>query len=375
MSTFEDLELKDNLLRGIYTYGYEIPSGIQSKAIPIIMTGNDIIAQANSGSGKTGTFVIGTLQNIDENDTNCQAIIISPTRELAMQSHEVVKCIGRYLNIKSALCIGGTNIKESINELKVAQIIIATPGRLIDMLNKQEIDSCYLKMLIIDEADEMLSTGFMWQVQDLVTDFIPKQAQIALFSATITQELRDITPRFMRNPEEIYVKQEQLTLAGIKQYYIDVSREEYKFSTLCDLYQSIRIAQAIIYSQSKSRVQNLHEKLNSQNYPVSMIHGDMSQSERSEIMKQFRNGSVRILITTDLLARGIDVQQVSLVINYDLPKSKECYIHRIGRSGRFGRKGVAINLVTESEVRHLHTIESFYQTNIEELPADLQNLI
>lgn len=374
-NTFESLGLKDNLLRGVYTYGFERPSSIQSNAIPVLMTGVDIIAQAQSGSGKTGTFVIGSLNNIDPENPNCQVFIISPTRELAQQSYNVVRDMGKYLNIKAALCIGGTNIRESLRELRKAQIIIATPGRLINMLDQNEINAEHLKMLVVDEADEMLSAGFMWQLRDLIADFIPTTAQIALFSATFPEELKEITSNFMTDPQEIYVKKDELTLEGIRQYYVNVSREEYKFSTLCDLYQSITITQAIIYLQSKSRVQTLYEKLTSQNYAVSMIHGDMTTEERSSVMQDFRRGDARILISTDLLARGIDVQQVSLVINYDLPRNKECYIHRIGRSGRFGRKGIAINFVADSETRNLHAIESFYSTQIEELPANIHSLL
>lgn len=373
--TFEELNLNDNLLRGIYGYGFENPSAIQTKAIPVLLSGKDIIAQASSGSGKTATFVIGSLNNIDHNNPKCQVIIVSPTRELAIQSHNVVNYLSKYLKTKTALCIGGTNIRESLPQLKNAQIIIATPGRLINMLDKQEIDASAVKLLIVDEADEMLSQGFMWQLRDLITDFIPDSSQIALFSATFPEELKELTTKFMNEPMEIYVKKEQLTLNGIRQFYVDVVLEEHKFSTLCDLYQSLTITQAIIYSHSKVRVQTLHEKLNAQNFPCSMIHSDLTQQERTEVMRSFRSGNTRILISTDLLARGIDVQQVSLVINYDLPRNKECYIHRIGRSGRFGRKGVAINLVTRDDARYLRDIEKFYETNIEELPANLQSLL
>jgi superfamily II DNA/RNA helicase len=374
-NTFETLSLKDNLLRGIYTYGFEKPSVIQSKAIPVLMTGVDIIAQAQSGTGKTGTFVIGSLNNIDENEQNCQVIIVSPTRELAQQSFDVVLEMSKYLKINAALCIGGTNIRESLPKLRKAHIIVATPGRLLNMLDQNEINAQHLKMLVVDEADEMLSQGFMCQLQDLISEFIPNDTQIALFSATFPDELKEVTEKFMRSPQEIYVKRDELTLEGIQQYYVNVSREEYKFSTLCDLYQSITITQAIIYLHSKQRVQTLYDKLTSQNYAVSMIHGDMSYDERSEVMRDFRKGDARILISTDLLARGIDVQQVSLVINYDLPRNKECYIHRIGRSGRFGRKGIAINFIAESEVRGLHAIEQFYQTQIDELPANIHSLL
>lgn len=374
-TSFDELSLSDPLLRGIYSIGFEKPSSIQSSAIPKILSGKDLIAQAESGTGKSGAFIIGGLQRIDHDSPKCQVIIISPTRELAMQSHSVASSISKYLKTKIALCMGGTNIRNSIRELQTAQLIVATPGRLINMLEEGKIQTEDLKMLIVDEADEMLSQGFMWQLQELITGFVPNTTQITLFSATFPDDLKEVTDNFMNDPENIYVQRESLTLEGIQQFYVDVSREEYKFSTLCDLYQSLTIAQAIIYSHSKNRVQILHEKLNSQNFPASMIHGDMSQDDRTEVMKQFRSGAARILISTDLLARGIDVQQVSLVINYDLPRNKECYIHRIGRSGRFGRKGVAINLITENEVHQLHELEEYYHTQIDNLPADLKSLL
>jgi superfamily II DNA/RNA helicase len=366
--SFDDMNLNDNVLRGIYTYGFEKPSEIQTQGIPILKSGQDLVAQACSGQGKSATFIIGGLERVDVNNPKCQVIILSPTRELSLQSFTILKHIGAYTGITTKLCIGGTTI-----EKHNSQIIVATPGRLLDMLNRKQLHLKHTKMVILDEADELLTDGFIDQLRSIINN-VPESAQIALFSATYPSSIKEYTKKFMNEPKEIFIKKENLTLVGIKQYYIDVEREDYKFLTLCDLYQSLAISQAIIYVNSKNRIIQLHKQLNEQGFPVGMIHGSMKPNERMNIMKQFRNGDTRILLSTDLLARGIDVQQVSLVINYDLPKQKQNYIHRIGRSGRYGRKGVAINFVSRQDVYNLHGLEKYYHTQIVELPANLERL-
>ena len=374
--SFEDLDLKENLLRGIYSCGYEKPSVIQQKAIKPFIDGGDLIAQAQSGTGKTATFSIGSLQRINPNK-GTQSIIISHTRELAEQIHTVISSIGQYLKYNIMKLSGGTSVNQNMEDLRRNRphIIIATPGRLLDMLNKRLIDYRDLQVIVIDEADELLSSGFVNQIHDIFRYFREIDVNVALFSATMPNEFFDITKKIMRNPKKILVKKDELTLEGIKQFYVNVERNEYKFDVLCDLYDAISVAQSIIYCNSKRMVNDIAYKLRNKNFTVASIHSDMLQNERNQIIKDFRNGETRILLSTDLLSRGIDVQQVSIVINYDIPFSIDNYIHRIGRSGRFGRKGVAINLITFTDISKLHDIEKYYSTQIEELPEKFTDFI
>ena len=372
-STFEDLNLKDTLLRGIYSCGYEVPSSIQKKAILPVIDKHDVIAQAQSGTGKTATFSIGVLQNIDENLQETQSLILSHTRELSLQIMQVVKNLSTYMNLTYNLSVGGTTIRENIDELlKNPQVVIGTPGRVLDMINKKALNTRNLKILVIDEADEMLSKIFSNQIYDIFR-FLPNNIQVGLFSATMTPEFFKISNNFMRNPVKILVKNEELTLEGIKQFYINIDKQDFKFATLCDIYEACSISQTIIYCNSKRTVDEVSKKLIDNNFSISSIHGEMTQTERNNIMQEFRNGSSRILISTDLLSRGIDVQQVSLVINYDVPNNPESYIHRIGRSGRYGRKGVAINFVTSYDVRKMQDIERYYSTQVDELPLNFKD--
>mmetsp|Transcript_53603 Transcript_53603/g.61507 ORF Transcript_53603/g.61507 Transcript_53603/m.61507 type:complete len:405 (+) Transcript_53603:73-1287(+) len=374
VETFDALELKGELIRGIYGYGFEKPSIIQQKGILPILKGKDTIAQAQSGTGKTATFAISILQVIDHMSQNCQALVLAPTRELAQQIQRVMKALGEYLNVSVHVCTGGTNIGEDIKILKEGvQVVVGTPGRVNDMLKKGYLRSEYLKLFVLDEADEMLGRGFKDQINEIFQK-IPGDIQIALFSATMPTEILEMTKTFMREPARILVKNEQLTLDGIKQYFIAIDKEEWKYDTLVELYNNIEIQQCIIYCNTKKRVDDLSAKMKEKNFTVSSMHGDMDQNERDKIMREFRTGSSRVLITTDLLARGIDIQQVSLVINYDLPTSREKYIHRIGRSGRFGRKGVAVNFVTPADSKFLQETEKFYNTEINEMPLDLTTL-
>ena len=375
ISSFEDLDIKDKLLRGIYACGYEKPSSIQKKAILPVIDKNDVIAQAQSGTGKTATFSIGMLQNIDESVKETQALILSHTRELSLQILEVVKNLSSYMGISYNLSVGGTTIRDNIDELlKNPQVVIGTPGRVLDMINKKALNTRQLKILVVDEADEMLSKIFSNQIYDIFR-FLPNNIQVGLFSATMTPEFFKISNNFMRDPVKILVKNEELTLEGIKQFYINIEKQEFKYDTLCDIYEACSISQTIIYCNSKRTVDEISKKLVDNNFSISSIHGEMSQTERNDIMQRFRSGETRILISTDLLSRGIDVQQVSLVINFDVPNNPESYIHRIGRSGRFGRKGVAINFVTGYDVRKMEEIEKYYSTQVDELPINFKEFL
>ena len=372
---FDTMNLKDTLLRGIYAYGFEKPSLIQSKSIPLIMGKRDIIAQSHSGTGKTGAFTISTLQSIDETISGCQVIIVAHTRELAQQIHDVCTNLSQYMNVHTVLCIGGQDVKNTKNELeKGSVVVVGTPGRIIDLVKRRFLSTRLLKLLIIDEADELLSHSFQEQIRNIIR-IIPQETQICLFSATMPEQILYLTKKFMRNPETILIEKENLTLDGIKQFYINVENELWKFETFCDLYDIISVSQTIVYVNTIRNAEELKYQLEKKNFTVSLIHSDMNVSERWLLMKQFRNGQTRILISTDLLSRGIDIQQISVVINYDLPRNKECYIHRIGRSGRFGRKGVAINLITRRDERSLRDIKDYYKTNIEPMPNNIQQFL
>jgi len=370
--SFDDLNIKSNLLRGIYGNGYETPSAIQQKAIKPIIDGCDIIAQAQSGTGKTATFSIGLLHRIDETKKETQAIILAHTRELALQIESVIKKLSDYMNVSINLSVGGTTVRNNIDELlKNPQIVIGTPGRVLDMINKKALDTRGLKIMILDEADEMLSKIFSNQIYDIFR-FLPNNIQVGLFSATMTPEFFRIAKCFMRNPVKILVKDEDLTLEGIKQFYINLEHNEFKFETLCDLYDLCSVSQTIIYCNSRTMVEELYRRLCEDNFSCVCMHGDLSQDERNKIMSEFRNGTSRILISTDLLSRGIDIQQVSLVVNYDIPNNIESYIHRIGRSGRYGRKGTSINFLTRYDIKKMKDIEEYYHTIIEELPENFK---
>jgi len=375
VDNFDDMQLREKLLRGIYAYGFEKPSAIQQRAILPCIKGHDVIAQAQSGTGKTATFSIAILQQIDISLRETQALVLAPTRELAQQIQKVMIALGDYMEAQCHACIGGTNVREDIARLSSGvHVVVGTPGRVFDMINRRALSTRHIKMFVLDEADEMLSRGFKDQIYD-VFKTLNEDIQVILLSATMPADVLEVTTRFMRNPVRILVRKEELTLEGIRQFYVDVEREDWKLDTLCDLYETLTITQAVIFCNTRRKVDWLTEKMHLRDFTVSAMHGDMDQKERDVIMREFRSGSSRVLITTDLLARGIDVQQVSLVINYDLPTNRENYIHRIGRGGRFGRKGVAINFLTADDHRTLKDIESFYNTEIEEMPMNVADLI
>jgi len=375
IDNFDNMSLREDLLRGIYSYGFEKPSAIQQRAILPLSKHNDVIAQAQSGTGKTATFAIGILQQVDFKLRACQALLVAPTRELAQQIQKVVLALGDYLGVRCHACIGGTSVREDMDILRDGvHVVVGTPGRVYDMICRGALKADRIKVFILDEADEMLSRGFKDQIYDIFTQ-LPQDVQVGLFSATMPAEALEMTNKFMNNPIRILVKRDELTLEGIKQFFILVDREEWKLDTLCDLYDTLNITQAVIFCNTRRKVDWLTDKMRSRDFTVSSTHGDMSQKDRDVILSEFRTGSSRVLITTDLLARGIDVQQVSLVINYDLPRNLENYIHRIGRSGRFGRKGVAINFITSEDKQTLKDIEQFYHTQIDEMPADVADLI
>lgn len=375
LTSWEDLDAKVPLLRGIYAYGFETPSPIQKKAILPIFNKRDVIAQAQSGTGKTACFTIGALQLIDITKRTTQAILLSPTRELAIQTKLVVEKIGSMFNeLRTQLLIGGTSVDEDIHQLhnKPPHIVIGCPGRMHDMLKRRKLASRDLRLFVLDEADEMLSAGFKDQIYNIF-QFMPATIQVALFSATLPAELHQLTNKFMRNPVEILVKAEQLTLEGIKQYYVALENDDQKYETLKDIYSSLAISQSIIYCNSNKRVNDLHQAMQVDNFPACQIHSAMDKLERNKSYEDFKSGKCRVLISSNVTARGIDVQQVSTVINFDLPNCIHTYLHRIGRSGRWGRKGVGINFITPRDVGSLKEIETHYGTKINELTETWMN--
>ncbi|OII72666.1 DEAD DEAH box helicase family protein [Cryptosporidium andersoni] len=375
-NTFESMDLKEELLRGIYSYGFELPSVVQKRAIVPIIKGRDVVVQSQSGTGKTCVFTVGALQLCNKTTERLpQVLILSPTRELAEQSQKVCSALGEYLDINVYCCVGGRKLNDDIKALQNGVTIVSgTPGRVIHMIEQGYLITRRIRLLILDEADEMLDFGFKHQVYDIYK-YLPPRIQIILVSATLPEEIIEITEKIMKDPLKILVKRDNLTLEGIRQFYIYVEQEQWKFDTLCDLYDTLTITQSVIFCNKKAKVEWLSSKMIENHFTVSFVHGDLSQKDREQILREFRQGKTRVLIATDLWGRGIDIQQINLVINYDIPTNKELYIHRIGRSGRFGRKGVAINLVKEEEVKILKDIEQFFSTRIEEMPANITSIL
>ncbi len=373
--SFDDMDLPASVLRGIYSFGFEKPSQIQMKAIMPIISGRDVLAQAQSGTGKTGTFVIGSLTKVDPDLMKPQILVMVPTRELAQQICKVASGIGAYLGkgLKVYAATGGPPVHEDITALnRGVQMIVGTPGRIFDLLNRKAFSTSTIRVLVLDEADQMLEDRFREQVHCILSLGFPDSTQVVLLSATMIPEVVDVATTLLRNPVKILLPAEEVTLDGIKQYFVMCEREDQKLDTLCDLYEHLSISQALIYCSTRQKVEWLSREMIHRGFDLKFIHGEMDLHERKERMDSFRSGNCRVLISTDLLARGIDVQQVSLVINYELPVQRENYIHRIGRSGRFGRKGASINLITERERRVQKEIETYYNTNVNELPANLQ---
>lgn len=373
--SFEQMGLSRQLLRGIYSCGYNHPSPIQRKGIAPIMRGGHVLAQACSGSGKTAMFSIGTLHNIDASVNKCQAIFLSPTRDLALQTLHVVRTLSCFLpEVRVAEMIGGTSVEDHRQSIRrqVPHIVVGTPGRVLHMILSRALQVDGMRTIVFDEADEMLTRGFRDQIIELFKS-LPTTIQIVFCSATMPQEAVDISLKLMRQCTKILIPKEEVTLKGIQQFYVEVD-ERQKTETLLDLYSHIPITQSVVFCNTKKRVDIVAGIMRERGHSVSTISSDMPIAERMDVMSEYRNGRTRILISSNLLARGIDVQQVGLVINYDLPSEKESYIHRIGRSGRYGRRGVAINLVSSKDSQKLADIIEHYRTEVNELPSSIESL-
>jgi translation initiation factor 4A len=380
-TTFDAMDLPEEILRGVFANGFEKPSAIQQRGIVPIKEGRDVLGQAQSGTGKTGTFVIGSLNRVDPALKKVQILILVPVRELAQQIDGVVKNISSYMNDKKGLNVytatGGPPLREDVRAIeKGCQVLIGTPGRIYDLMNRNVLSREHIRVLILDEADQMLEDRFKEQVMCILEKGFPASTQVALFSATMDNDVIDVAKKLLRNPVKILVDASEVPLDGIKQYYVDLEQDGWKFDTLLDLYQRLTISQALIYCNTRKMADQLAEKMAQHGFPLSVIHGEMDVEERKRRMLEFRSGGVRVMISTDMLARGIDVQQVSLVINYELPVEKANYIHRIGRAGRFGRKGVTINLVAPGDdKRQKAEIENHWKITMQTLPDDLATVM
>ena len=372
--TWDDLEINANLLRGIYNYGYDTPSPIQKKGILPIIKGRDILAQAQSGTGKTATFTIGALQLVDLSISDPQVIVLSPTRELSIQTTSVIEGLSKMMEgIKIKSFYSNKKDKEEFNRFSSRikeHIVCGCTGKISDILKRGHLNPASIKLIILDEADEMLSDGFREEVY-FILNKLNKDIQIALFSATLPPHILNIVNSFMRDPIKIEVKSEMLTLEGISQYFAAVENYMQKYDTLKDLFSFISLSQCIIYCNSVKRVEELTNAMLNDDFPVNCLHSNMSKQEREKNYDQFRNGKSRVLISSNVTARGIDIQQVSTVINFDVPRDIHTYLHRIGRSGRWGRKGTAINLITRRDVEKIKEIESYYACQINPLPENM----
>ncbi|KAF9051798.1 P-loop containing nucleoside triphosphate hydrolase protein [Panaeolus papilionaceus] len=366
---FEDMKLQRELLMGIFEAGFEKPSPIQEEAIPIALTHRDVLARAKNGTGKTAAFVIPSLQQVDVSKPKIQALLLVPTRELALQTAQVCKILGKHMGLQVMVTTGGTTLKDDILRLsETVHVLVGTPGRILDLAGKGVADLSECPVFVMDEADKLLSPEFAPVMEQLLS-FLPTERQVMLFSATFPMIVKDFKDKHMRSPHEINLMDE-LTLRGVTQYYAYVE-ERQKVHCLNTLFSKLQINQSIIFCNSTNRVELLAKKVTELGYSCFYSHAKMLQSHRNRVFHDFRNGVCRNLVCSDLLTRGIDIQAVNVVINFDFPKNSETYLHRIGRSGRFGHLGLAINLVTYEDRFNLYKIEQELGTEIQPIPQTI----
>ena len=373
---FDEMNLPENLLRGVYAYGFEKPSAIQEKGIVPIAEGRDVLAQAQSGTGKTGTFVIGSLARVDEAIKKPQVLVLVHVRELAQQIEKVAKALGSFMNLQVLCAVGGNPLRDDIRQLEGgAQFIVGTPGRVFDLVNRNVLDRSEIRVLIMDEADQMLEDLFYKQVMCILEKGFPEKTRVALFSATMPEQVVEVANKILNDPVRVLIKPAAVRLEGIQQFFVPLDREDHKFECICDLYKNLNISQAVIFCNKRQKAEMLAERMTAQGYPVTCLHGELEKPERTRRMKQFIEGSTRVMVATDIIARGIDVQQISLVINYELPTNRENYVHRIGRAGRFGRKGTTINMLLPEEEGMMKDISEHYDMKVLPLPDSISNLV
>lgn len=369
-NSFEDYFLKRELLMGIYEKGFEAPSPIQEESIPIALTGRDILARAKNGTGKTAAFCIPVLEKVDTSKNEIQALILVPTRELALQTSQVCKELGKHMGVEVMVSTGGTSLRDDIVRLgATVHIVVATPGRVLDLSEKGVCKLGRAGIIVMDEADKLLSPEFQPVIEQLL-GFLPAQRQICLYSATFPVTVKQFKDKFLKKPYIINLM-EELTLKGITQYYAFVE-ERQKVHCLNTLFSKLSINQSIIFCNSVHRVELLAKKITELGYSCFYIHAKMLQSHRNRVFHDFRNGNCRNLVSSDLFTRGIDIQAVNVVINFDFPKNSETYLHRVGRSGRFGHLGLAINLITYDDRFNLYRIEQELGTEIKPIPSQIE---
>lgn len=378
---WESFSLKPELVKGIYAVGFENPSFIQKKAIPIVISKRDLRAQAQSGTGKTGAFVVGALQRIDESVRAPQCLVLTPTREIAAQNAAKFREIGAYMNISVCLLAGGTSVKADIDTLNAnPHVIVGTPGRINHMLEEGHLRTGGINIFILDEADEMLKAGFEDKVRDIYLKLTNESVQTLLFSATYDQNELNIIKNIVENPVEIDLRNEDQTLQGIKQLFVCIGASEavgyspiarekevmLKVHTLIDIFKNQTLSQVMIFMNRKSDAALVHKTLNENGYPCEIITSDLDQSERNKTLEEFKQGRKRILVSSGLCKRGIDVQALSVVVCLDVPRMEDRndYIHRVGRSGRYGRKGIALHILNKEELDQLQQIATNFNSVI-----------
>jgi translation initiation factor 4A len=370
INDFEEMKfISENLFRGIHEYGFKYPSPIQSKTIHIINSGCDLIAQAQSGSGKTGAFAIGSLSRIDPQQNYPQVLIIANTRLLALQIHKVIQNISQHMGVEIVACVGGhkNNSQMNAQQIRFAHVLVGTPGRVSEMLTKKAFDGKKIKTLIMDESDVLLKDDFKPQIIEIISK-LNEKTQICIFSATFTKETLQLTENFLSDPYRVTVEKEDISVKGILQYKINVGYEKYKFATLTDLFSQLSFTQMIIFVRSIRSAEDLRNRLMDQNIQAGLVHGKMNSIDRENVLKEFRLSYIKILISTDVMCRGIDIDDLRIVINYDMPDDEETYIHRIGRSGRYGGQGVAINFCTHDDNHKIRILVREFNLDILSMP-------
>lgn len=366
---FEDYCLKRELLMGIFEKGFEKPSPIQEQSIPIALAGRDIMARAKNGTGKTAAYLIPLLERVDATKDHIQALVLVPTRELALQTSQICKDLSNHLGTKVMVTLGGTSLKDDIMRLyQTVHVVVATPGRILDLMKKGVADMSNCQMLVMDEADKLLSMDFK-KLLDTLIEMLPDNRQVLLYSATFPLSVKEFKDRYLTKPYEINLMDE-LTLKGITQYYAFVE-EKQKVHCLNTLFSKLQVNQSIIFCNSVQRVELLAKKITQLGYSCYYIHSRMQQSHRNRVFHDFRSGQCRNLVCSDLFTRGIDIQAVNVVINFDFPKNSETYLHRIGRSGRFGHLGIALNLITYDDRFNLYQVEQELGTEIKPIPPSI----
>ncbi|WP_110953210.1 DEAD/DEAH box helicase [Anaerosinus massiliensis] len=369
ITTFGDIELSKKVLAAVSDMGFEEPSPIQSQTIPLVLEGHDVVGQAQTGTGKTAAFGIPTIEKIVDGSRHIQALVLTPTRELAIQIAEEFNKIGKYKRVKTLPIYGGQSIDRQIRSLKFGvQIVVGTPGRLLDHVRRNTIKLENVKTLILDEADEMLDMGFVEDIEAILEQLSSEERQTLLFSATMPGPIAKLSGKYMKNPKKVSISRENLTVPLIDQIYYE-TRD--KFEGLCRVLDVEETGKLIIFCRTKKGVDDLVASLQARGYMSDGLHGDLSQSQRDRVMKKFREGKLEILVATDVAARGIDIEDITHVINYDIPQDHESYVHRIGRTGRAGKKGVAMTFIEPREYRQLKLIERLTRAKLvrKQLPS------